>query len=561
MAKRRKVLVFGIDGGTLSLVGPWARRGDLPFLSRLMGGGTSGVLRSTVHPLTPQAWTSFLTGVNPGKHGVFDFGRRREDSYGLTLTDSTHRRAPAIWDYLEAHDLTSGVVNVPLTFPLDPVYGFMVSGMHSPSVAQALGPPSLMEDIKEAAPDYRIDVMSPWYSEMDEFLRDVHAMTEARAKLAVHLYRKYRPDLYMVVMVAVDRVCHALYRQMADPKNHGNDERAGWKFSGEVLRAYQAVDRALGKLLEEVDDDTVVIVMSDHGFGTLEGDVSLNQFLLERGMLSFSTDKVAPRLPVVGVPPGQAGRTAVQAMLERTRRLVPPLGWAQDRAIRRGEIPQQLRRWEFVDWERTVAYSQGLFGNVYINLRGREPEGCVAPGAEYEAVRHRVAEELLTLAHPDTGELLVDHVYRREEVYWGPHCDEAPDLLVVMNDYAYITRGGNELSATEVVTQPTVNHSGNHRLNGMLVLWGPGIRTGMRLTGAHIMDVMPTILHLMGVPVPQDVDGRVISEALERPEHLADLARRFNVHANTDTSRGGRGLNRGEEELIRARLKSLGYFE
>lgn len=554
---RRKVVVFGIDGGTLSLVGPWAKRGELPNLSRLLGGGASGALRSTIHPLTPQAWTSFLTGVNPGKHGVFDFGKRRDESYELTLTDSTCRRAPAIWEYLEEYDLTSGVVNVPLTFPLDPVHGFMVSGMHSPSLDLALGPPSLMDDVREAAPDYRIDVMSPWYADMDQFLVDVHQMADARARLATHLYCKHRPDLFMVVMVVVDRVCHALFKQMSDPKNHNRDGRADWKYSGEVLRAYKAVDRGLGQLLDEIDDDTVVVVMSDHGFGTLEGDVSLNQFFLEQGLMSFCPRKVAPRLPVVGLPPGAAGRTATEALMERVKGLVPPLRWADNRAIRQGQIPESLRRWDYMDWTRTVAYSHGFFGNVYINLQGREPEGCVAP-ADYEGVRARVADTLMTLTNPDTGHRIVDHVYRREELYHGPHAEEAPDLVVVMDDYNYQTRGGSELTQTEVVCcPPRVNHSGNHRLNGMLAMWGPGIRTDIKLTSAHIMDVMPTILHVMGVPVPDDLDGRVLSEAMERPEHLADLARKLRVTVN----RSGKVLSRAEEELIRARLKNLGYFE
>ena len=552
---RRKVIVFGIDGGTLSLVGPWAKRGELPNLSRLLGSGSSGALRSTLHPLTPQAWSSFLTGMNPGRHGVFDFGKRREDSYGLCLTDSTDRRAPAVWSYLEEHDLTTGVVNVPLTFPLEPVHGFMVSGMHSPSVELALGPRSLMKDIQEAAPDYRIDVMSPWYTEMDDFLRDVHEMADARRRLAVHLYKKYRPDLYIVVMVAVDRVCHALYKQMADPQLHNRDGRGGWKYSGEVLRAYQAVDRALGELMDAADDDTVFLIMSDHGFGTLDKDVSLNQFFLEQGVMSFSPDKVLPRLPVVGVPPGQSGRGAGEALRDRLVRAIPPLRALEDRSIRRGEIPLPLRRWEYVDWDRTLAYSQGLFGNVYINLRGREPEGCVAP-EDYHQVREDVARRLLTLTDPEDGQRVVNHVYRREEIYHGPHLDEAPDLVVVMRDYAYMTRGGSELTSRDVISEPSVNHSGNHRLNGMLVMNGPGIRSGYRVKSAHIMDVMPTVLHILGIPVPADLDGRVLSEALERPELLADLAQKL-----TRETPGGKHLTRTEEQLIRDRLKNLGYLD
>jgi len=557
MSRRKtKVVVFGIDGGTLSLVGPWARRGELPNLSRVMGAGASGVLRSTTHPLTPQAWTTFLTGVNPGKHGVYDFGKRRSGAYATRLTYSTDRRAPALWNHLEAHDLTTGVVNLPLTFPLEPVHGFMVSGMHCPGVPEALGPRSLMDDLKEVAPDYVIDVMSPWYSDTDTFLADVHHMLEARTRLGVHLYDKHRPDLYILVMVAVDRVCHALYKQMSHPLNHNRDGRAAWRYSGEVLRAYQAVDRALGELLAVMDDDTVLVVMSDHGFGTLDRDVSLNQFFLERGLLSFSPKKVRPRLPVVGTLPGEAGRSKSGALWDQVQRAVPPLRWRSDRQIRRGEIPTLLRRWEYVDWDRSVAYAQGLFGNVFINLRGREPEGCVDP-AQYHQVREEVAAALGEITDPDDHGPVVDQVYRREELYHGPYLEEAPDLVVVMRDYAYMTRGGDDLTAREVVAPPSVNHSGNHRQNGMLILHGPGIRQGVSLRGAHMMDVMPTILHLMGVPVPPEVDGRVLGEALERPAQLSDLARKVvEVKASTD-----RRMSRSDEQLIRTRLKNLGYLD
>jgi predicted AlkP superfamily phosphohydrolase/phosphomutase len=552
---RRKVIVLGIDGGTLSLVGPWAKRGELPNLSRLIAAGTSGALRSTIHPLTPQAWASFLTGMNPGKHGVFDFGRRRPGSYELCLTDSSSRRAPAVWNYLEEHDLTTGAINIPLTFPLEPVHGFLISGMHTPSIEQGVGPQELLDEVKAVAPDYQIDVMSPWYEDVDRFIEDLHAMAEARGKLAVHLYKEKRPDLFMLVMVAVDRVCHALYGQIAHPQNHGRDGRAEWKYSQEILRAYQAVDRVLGELLEAMDDQTVVMVMSDHGFGSLERDVSLNQFLLDQGVMSFSPQKVRPRLPVADTPVGVAGRTPVEAVMERVKRSIKPLRLLEDRAIRKGKIPSSLRRWDYVDWERTEAYCHGFFGNVYINLKGREPEGCVDP-ADYEQVRERVAECLEGLTDPDDKGQIVDHIYRKEELYSGPYLEEAPDLIVVMRGYAYITRGGSELTANEVVSRPAVNHTGNHRLDGMLIMSGPGIRQGVKVKGAHIMDLLPTILQVMGVPVPQEVDGRVISEALERPEHLASLSRRL-----AETPEGERRLTSAEERMVRQRLKNLGYFE
>ncbi len=559
MAGRPRVILFGIDGGDLELVEPWARSGELPTLGRLLREGSHGRLRSTIHPLTPQAWSSLLTGVNPGKHGVFDFGRRRPGSYRLMLTDGRARRAPALWDHLAAHGLSCGVINVPLTFPLEPVQGYLISGMHAPSLEQAVHPPELLAEVRRVAPRYRLDVMSPWYADTESFLRDLHEMTEERARLAVHLFRTRPTDVFMLVMVAVDRVCHALWGQLAHPWRHNRDGRLGWRYSREVLRAYQAVDAALGELLAAADEGTRVVVCSDHGFGSLERDVSLNQALLEAGLLSFSPEWVRPRLPVVGVAPGAAGRTLAEAgaalLGELARRALPPLRRRADEALRRGQVPPELRRWEYVDWSRSVAYSHGLFGNVYLNLRGREPEGCVAP-EDYERTRARVAEALAALTDPDDGASIVDRIYRREELYSGPCLDDAPDLIVVMRSYAYMTRGGRELAQTRVVERPAVQHTGNHRPDGMIVLWGPGIRQAHRLRSAAIVDVLPTVLALLGRSPPEGLDGRVLDEALERREHLALLARRL-----VEPATGGTGLAPDEELLVRRRLKNLGYLE
>ncbi len=554
-----RVLIFGIDGGTLDLVKPWARQGELPHLARLMGEGATGVLQSTIHPLTPQAWASFLTGMNPGKHGVFDFGRRQAGSYELELSSSRTRRAPAIWDYLEPHDLSCGVINVPLTFPLEPVPGFMISGMHTPSLAQGVGPASLLQEIQRVAPDYRIDVMAPWYRDPDHFLDDVHAMTAARGRLAAHLYREHRPDLFTVVMVAVDRVCHAFYKQMEDPQDPATRYRTGWKYRDEVLRAYRAVDRELGRLLEQIDDQTVVIVMSDHGFGTLEGEISLNQLFLEQGLMSFSVEKVRRRLPVWELPFG-VDRGMGAAMRDAVIRAVPPLRRRSDRRVVRGEIPTALRTWDHLDWERTVAYSHGFFGNVYLNLEGREPQGCV-PQADYHRVRDEVAGQIEALRDPQAGGPLVERIYRREELYAGPFLDEAPDLVVVMRDYAYITRGGSELSAREVIAAPMHGQSGNHRREGMLIMWGPGIRAGIELPDAQITDILPTALSLLGIPLPHEIDGRVIEEAFVAPCRFITGSATAKGIATALLPSSDRELSADEERQIRRRLKNLGYLE
>lgn len=469
---RKKVFVLGVDGATLDLIEPWAIQGRLPNFRKLMKKGSFGTCLSTIHPLTPQAWASFLTGKNPGKHGLYDFGVRKEGTYDLRLTTSEDRKSPAIWNYLNEYGLKAGILNIPLTYPPEPLNGFMISGMHTPTLREGVFPGSLFEEIICNFPDYKIDVMSHWFNDYDVFLEKLKRMSEVRMKLAQSLYLKYRPELFCIVLVAVDRVQHALWGQMDHPtETHGRKE---WKYSQAVLQTYQQVDEYLGLVLNAIDDETVLIVMSDHGFGSLKKDVYLNRFLVKKGFM-----KIKPK------------------------KFRKPFDMACPFAN--------------IDWSRTKAYSHGLFGNIFVNLKGREPQGIVCEGSDYEKVVNSLINHLHTLKDNDEGKKkIISNIYRRQELYHGPFVQDAPDLLVVMRDYEYITRGGYEFVGDSLFSPPEINHSGNHRMNGISFFFGPRIKKDFRFSDIQITDLLPTILAMMGVKIPRDVDGRVVEEIFER---------------------------------------------
>jgi predicted AlkP superfamily phosphohydrolase/phosphomutase len=563
-ATASKVFILGFDGATPELITAWAARGELPHFAHLLRHGAWGTLQSTIHPLTPQAWTSLLTGTNPGKHGVFDFSQREPDSYRFGLANSRSRRSAPIWNIIGPAGRSTGVVNVPLTYPPEPLPGFMISGMHSPSLEKAVFPKGILTFLQQEVPDYRIDVMSHWYRSYDTFLEHVREMGEARLRAVTRLHAREQPDCMIAVFVGIDRLQHALWGQMDHPAHPG--ARAAWKYAHAVLDAYRQADRFLGRIQELLDDQTVLIVISDHGFGNLDKDVYLNRFLLDEGFLRFDDrallrsprdipllfDDPAPEYPWLARHPRLARRLPF--------RLARP---ALARAVRKGWFCQELRSFERIDWKHSEAYSAGLFGNIYLNLKGREPQGIVEPGDEARRVRQRIKQRLLRLRDPDDGFRLVDRVFEAEELYAGAELSRAPDLIVVMRDWSCITRGGAEFAGNRLVSPPRLDHTGNHRLHGICGIAGAPVRAGARLRGARIIDILPTALALLDVHIPPEIDGRCLSEAFHPPLQptIAPPVPKEKKQPLIGRPPEDEPYSTEEQQAVEQRLRDLGYLE
>lgn len=545
----KRVLIIGLDGGTLDVIEPWAEAGHLPNFRRLLREGCAGRLKSTIPAQSPPAWTSFMTGVNPGKHGLFDFLKRRPGSYELQPVRNDLPSLGTMFAWASRHGRRVGVLNVPLTYPPEPVNGFMVSGLGAPDDADYAYPAGLADELR--ASGYRINnrvVYAP--GRVDAFIREAMETTDKRAEVALQLMDREPWDLFTVVFRNLDGVFAFLWAFM-DDTHPRHDPQLAERYGDVILRYHQLLDRRLGDFLAAVDEDTLVIVMSDHGGGPLHKEVYLNVWLQQAG---FQTLK--RRVDVVS-----GARTVLRRAGLTRENLTRLIGWHNVNRIK-AQLPAWLSAMvpretpdiiDLVDWSQSRAYSYGYIGQIYINLRGREPRGIVEPGEEYRRVVHEIVDRLWELEDPQTGERVVDAVHLKDDIYHGPYVNEGPDINVTMCDMRYITHLGLEFVGDQVFG-PVPNHeTGTHRQHGMLVVWGPGIRRG-QIEKAQIIDLAPTTLHMLGLPVPDDMDGRVLTELFA--EHVSPPRR-----VSREVAGGGAvGLSEHEEAEVLERLKDLGYL-
>ncbi|HZD10849.1 MAG TPA: alkaline phosphatase family protein, partial [Candidatus Binatia bacterium] len=506
-----KLLIVGIDGATFDLVRPWAREGHLPNLARLMAGGVSADLASTLPPVTSPAWPTFMTGCNPGKHGVFDF--IQPTGADFSLVNSTKIRQPTIWQRLSAAGLKVGVLNVPVTYPPQKINGFMVTGILSPKSGQICYPPDLIARYRDRLGDYHVAPTMQFKQGIeDSYVQDIYDLIRAHGDWALALMEEEPWDVLMVHFIALDIMMHAMWRYM--DASHPRHESGPHQHA--IRDGYRLVDEYVGRLLQRVPPDTTVIVMSDHGFGPLHKIVNLNVYLMQKGFLKLKRD-VVNRLKAAAFHLGLTP-AGVYHMIET-------IG-LQNLATRvsketRNQVVGRFLSFNNVDWSRTVAYSMGHVGQVYLNVAGREPHGIVTP-ENYERTRREVIDALEEL-RGENGRPLVSKLILREETYHGQYAKYGPDIHLVLDEYNMIAF---PLFATQndIIADQIRGDSGCHRREGVFIARGPGVMAGGQLEEISILDLAPTIMAVLGQPVPEVMDGRVLHQIFTRPLEVAYAA-------------------------------------
>jgi predicted AlkP superfamily phosphohydrolase/phosphomutase len=573
-----RILIVGIDGGTFDIILPLIREGKLPSVKYLMENGSQGHLETTMPPMTFPAWTSYMTGVNPGKHGIFDFTERVPGTYAIRFINAKARKGKTIWRLVSETNKRVCVMAVPVTYPPEEVNGFMICGFDAPGV-NALGdthsmyPPELLYELKKHVGDYIIS--SNIIKEIDRGRADlainiILKTLNQKAETAKYLYQKEPWDLFMVLFGESDLVGHHYWKYI-DPRSPFYDANGNEKCKKAVEWVYQKIDRTIGELLELASSDTTILLMSDHGFGG-SGDhiLFLNQWLNNEGFLKFKR-KMDRRSEYLFIRPLMfAKRYGIKYLPTKVK---------QNIFRKRTSIANNMESWlrfSKIDWKQTLAYSEETpyYPSIWLNLRGREPEGIVSAD-ERETILERIANALYRWKDPFTDEKVVRRVYKREEIYRGPCVERAPDLIIDYHEpggFSYLSRPSNaskngvvirKLTKMEIESARFQSKSGSHRNLGIFVAYGNSIRSGHHIEGMHILDLAPTILHLLDIPIPTEMDGRVIDDCLKE-EYRSKQTRRREMRQPIFITEGPENQNLytvEEEEEIKKRLKGMGYID
>jgi len=549
---KRKVAVFGLDGITFDLLQPWLDEGRLPNLARLIAEGASAPLRSTIPPVSASAWGSFVTGANPGQHGLIDFTYPTPDGYKVQVSNNHTRAIPALWNIVSDAGGRIGVVSMPMTYPPESVNGFTLCSFLTPAPeSRYTYPASLKEEITEAVGRFPIHMSEKGRgTDPRRFVQNVKRMEMARASAVKYLLQNKPWDLFLYVIETTDNLQHEVWH-LLDETHPRHDPEVAADVLPDILDYYETVDRLLGEMTALLPDDALTIVLSDHGFGPFHKFFHINNWLAEQGLLKFhrSPLSLVKRLAFrMGVTPINALKWVMRLRLSGMRKNVK-------RGRGRGMLKRLFLSFADVDWARTKAFSMGNFGQVYLNVQGQRPQGIVTAD-EYEALRDQIAEAALALRDPVDGSRVVQQVYKREEIFHGASIDRMPDLLLHTDRARYVSFGHADFGSNRVI-EPSVGQTGHHHMVGVLALNGPEVRPGLVMEEASILDLAPTILHYMGLAVPDYMDGEVLVQAFSEELNHANPVRYsddgYGV-LNEDT-----GYASGEEEVVMEKLRDMGY--
>lgn len=565
---RRRVYVVALDGGTWSLLGPWMDQGLLPNLKALVEGGASGDLESTVPPMTAPAWTSFMTGLNPGKHAIYDFLAEADGGYRVRPVNARARRGTCLWEVISQEGGRVAVLNVPTTYPPDPVRGAMVADFLTPSGKRDFAhPPGLLEEIEGKFGRYRLYPVRPVFvaseadSDIERFVNEYVETTRYRFRVGRYLIDKLDPHFFMLHLYGNDQISHWLWH-LLDPTHPQHDPGLSERHLAKILEYYRVFDAELGALAARRKPDTALVVMSDHGFGPLHQVINLNAWLMQEGYLVLKggpATRLRHLLWRLGLTP---------ETLARRRWVRRTLGRLLLRALNDPNVEKMARlhsRTEWLlslndaDWSRTRAFCHFGWGQIKINTRGRYPQGCVAPGAEYLSLRAEIVDKLRALRDPRTGERIDGEVFTRDDVYWGPSVEAMPDITFLpMAKHYWANSRGTGFVSNQVFSPYLWGMTGMHTSQGILVAQGPPLRQGVRVEGAQIVDLFPTILYLMGLGIPEGLDGKILLDIF-RDEFLAEHP----VEGMTPADQAAAAplaITQDEEEDVIQRLRGLGYL-
>ena len=541
MTQQNKIALIGWDSATFDVINPLLESGHLPNLKKLIDNGTAGVLNSTIQPITPTAWTSFMTGNNPGKHGIFDFVRLDQNG-NFIINSGANVTTPTLWGRFSQHNQKVLTINVPMTYPPKPVNGYLLSGMDSPDQSKAYSfPPELAAQIMEKFPNYKVGIKTKsrkgktveQYTEY--YVQQLIEMTALRADITCHLLTKINPDLLTTIFIAPDRVQHVLGSEMIRPITPTDG----------IARVYIACDVALGKILDRLDESWTVFVVSDHGACAYQKVFELTTWLAQQGWLKIRQ------------------KSLFSPSIEFSRKVKRNIFRKLKLPVKQRPGLQQFKN--RIIWQNTKAFALGAFGNIYINRKDRFPWGILS---EQEAliVEDQITQQLYSLIDHETGTQVVKKVYRSRDIYTGSHKNKAPDLLIETHQDYFVRNNldheeGKIMYPAGLYKGRNLPHNGRHTSRGIIVANGPLILQNEQLQTANIIDVAPTVMYLGQMPIPNEMDGIPLTAWINE-KYKSDHPIMYSDDENSNLNNPAvASYSEEESDIVTEQLRALGYLD
>lgn len=534
MSERKvKTLLIGLDGATYDILDPLVAEGVMPNLGKIMEDGSRGILRSTMHPLTPPAWATLMTGRHPGNHGVFDFIRvdRSKGAPTYTLTTSADLKVPTIWQIASAAGQRAITLNYPTMFPAKPIDGVVIPGYVPWSyLGRAIYPRDTYKMLKEEGVFKAKEMSTDWQHERkavqglaENDLQDwvqFHITRERRwFEIMMKLMEQETSELSSVLFDGVDRIQHLCYH-LIDPQTRGDyTSEASVKARDLALQYYRDVDTYIGEMIAKAGPDANVLIVSDHGFTRSGARIFYaNTWLESLGLLNWKPD----------VPMDDQGRVALDENTEAST---------------------------LIDWDTTKAYSLSSSSNAIFIRVATEEDPVGVPPEDYEAFRADLIDKLMALKDPDTGKPVMRDVFTREQAFPGTELNRAPDITLQLNDYSFLS----VLRADAPIKDRKIPYA-THHPDGIIIGSGPAMGAGVQIEPMRIVDVAPTVLYSMGLDVPAAFEGQA-GLSLFDPAYVNENPLKI---AEGDAPTAGEDdaeeLTGDAEAQIRERLKALGYL-
>jgi predicted AlkP superfamily phosphohydrolase/phosphomutase len=521
-----KIIVISLDGCDWKIIKPFIKNGFLPTLQKVIKGGVSGSLRSCFPPITWPAWESICAGKKPNSHGYYGSMELDRD-YNLRVVEK--RRNKKIWDFLGFHGLRSIIINIPLTYPPEKINGVIVPGMDTPKEKSDIVEPRRYQKFLKSI-KYEIEPLVT--RDKDKLLNNIMRVMEKRFKV-IEKFIETKWDFFMFLIRGTDVAQHFL-----------------WEDENKILNVYKKIDKFIDEILTE---DTNVFIISDHGFGKIKKKVYINSLLKKIGVLSLKPTKRYKILKRLGIQ-----RRFFAELINKFQFLRKKLS-TKILSQLSGFLPEEELDLSFaitnklIDWQKTKAIAVNNFGcGIYINSINRFANGIVKAN-EYESFKIKLKGGLNSFFKEKN---LALKVVEFSTVFPKVNGSHTPDLIIV-------NKSDDILPATEFNDKIVENVSEvEHYMDGILIAYGPDIKKGRKIVGAKIIDIAPTILHMFNLPIPKDMDGKVLKKIFKSNSNIFKRKIKYvnSGYYNKDSRHRKIRTRKLEEKIIKKRLKALGYF-